>query len=93
MISVRFQGKPLNIMAIQAYAPTSNAEETAPYRFDKDNVQDGLGYLLSESKKLIKDKLSQSPETHVNKKTCVYNHKTIECFPLASFPHTSRAPV
>ena len=27
MISVRFQGKPLNIMAIQAYAPTSNAEE------------------------------------------------------------------
>ena len=28
MISVRFQGKPFNIMAIQAYAPTSNAEET-----------------------------------------------------------------
>ena len=26
MISVRFQGKPLNIMVIQAYAPTSNAE-------------------------------------------------------------------
>ena len=29
MISVHFQGKPLNIMVIQAYAPTSNAEEAA----------------------------------------------------------------
>ena len=27
MISVHFQGKPLNIMVIQGYAPTSNAEE------------------------------------------------------------------
>ena len=27
MISVHFQGKPLNITVIQAYAPTSNAEE------------------------------------------------------------------
>ena len=27
MISVRFQGKPFNITAIQIYAPTSNAEE------------------------------------------------------------------
>ena len=27
MISLRFQGKPLNITVIQAYAPTSNAEE------------------------------------------------------------------
>ena len=27
MISVCFQGKPCNIMVIQAYAPTSNAEE------------------------------------------------------------------
>ena len=27
MISVHFQGKPLNIRVIQAYAPTSNAEE------------------------------------------------------------------
>ena len=28
MISVHFQGKPFNIMVIQVYAPTSNAEET-----------------------------------------------------------------
>ena len=27
MISVLFQGKPCNIMVIQVYAPTSNAEE------------------------------------------------------------------
>ena len=27
MLSVRFQGKPLNITVIQVYAPTSNAEE------------------------------------------------------------------
>ena len=27
MISVRFQGKPFNIMVIQAYAPTRNTEE------------------------------------------------------------------
>ena len=27
MISVRFQGKPFNITIIQAYAPSSNAEE------------------------------------------------------------------
>ena len=27
MISVRFQGKPFNITAIQVYAPTSKAEE------------------------------------------------------------------
>ena len=28
MISVRFQGKPFNIMVIQAYTPTSKAKET-----------------------------------------------------------------
>ena len=27
MISVRFQGKPFNLTVMQAYAPTSNAEE------------------------------------------------------------------
>ena len=41
MISVRFQGKPLNITVIQAYAPTSNAEEDEVERFYED-VQDLL---------------------------------------------------
>ena len=39
MISVRFQGKPFNITVIQAYAPTSNAEEAEVERFYED-VQD-----------------------------------------------------
>ena len=36
MISVRFQGKPFNITVIQAYAPTSNAEEAEVKRFYED---------------------------------------------------------
>ena len=36
MISVRLQGKPLNITVIQVYAPTSNAEETEAERFYED---------------------------------------------------------
>ena len=41
MISVRFQGKPFNIMVIQAYAPTSNAEEAEIEQFYED-LQDLL---------------------------------------------------
>ena len=36
MISVRFQGKPFNIMVIQVYAPTSNAEESEVEWFYED---------------------------------------------------------
>ena len=36
MISVCFQGKPFNITVIQAYAPTSNAEEAAGEWFYED---------------------------------------------------------
>ena len=36
MISVRFQGKPSNIMVIQAYAPISNAEEAEVEQFYED---------------------------------------------------------
>ena len=36
MISVCFQGKPFNIMVIQAYAPTSNAKEAEVERFYED---------------------------------------------------------
>ena len=36
MISVCFQGKPFNIMVIQLYAPTSNAEEVEVERFYED---------------------------------------------------------
>ena len=41
MISVRFQGKLFNIMVIQVYAPTSNAEEAEIERFYED-LQDLL---------------------------------------------------
>ena len=33
MIFVHFQGKPFNITVIQAYAPTSNAEEAEVEQF------------------------------------------------------------
>ena len=36
MISVHFQGKPFNIIVIQVYAPTSNAEEAEVERFYED---------------------------------------------------------
>ena len=36
MISVHFQGQPFNITVIQAYAPTSNAEEAEVEQFYED---------------------------------------------------------
>ena len=46
MISVHFQGKPFNITVIQAYAPTSNAEEAEVERFYED-LQDLLELTLN----------------------------------------------
>ena len=36
MISVHFQGKPFNIMVIQVYTPTNNAEESDVEWFYED---------------------------------------------------------
>jgi len=36
MISVRFQGKPFNITAIQVYAPTTDVEEAEVEQFYED---------------------------------------------------------
>ena len=36
MISIRFQGKPFNIMVIQVYVRTSNTEEAEVERFYED---------------------------------------------------------
>ena len=41
MISLRLQGKPFNISVIQAYAPTTNAEEAEVEQFYED-LQDLL---------------------------------------------------
>ena len=46
MISVHFQGKPFNIIVIQVYAPTSNAEESENEQFYED-----LQYLLEPTPK------------------------------------------
>ena len=45
MISAHFQGKPFNIMVIQASAPTSNAEEAEVEQFYED-LQDLLELTL-----------------------------------------------
>ena len=47
MISVRLQGKPFNITVIQAYAPTSNAEEAEVEWFCED-LQDLLELTLAK---------------------------------------------
>ena len=38
MVSVRFQGKPFNIMVIQVCAPTSNAEEVKQFYEDLQDL-------------------------------------------------------
>ena len=38
MISVHFQGKPFNIMVIQVYTPTSNAEEVKWFCEDLQDI-------------------------------------------------------
>ena len=47
MISVHFQGKTFNITVIQAYAPTSNAEEAEVEWFYED-LQDLLELTLKK---------------------------------------------
>ena len=47
MISVHFQGKPFNIMIIQVYAPTSNAEEAEVEQFYED-LQELLELTIKE---------------------------------------------
>ena len=46
MISVHFQGKPFNIMVIQAFVPTRNAEEA-----EVEWLYEDIQYLLKLKKK------------------------------------------
>ena len=39
MTSVRFQGKPFNIIVIQVYAPITDAEEAEVQRFYEDLLE------------------------------------------------------
>ena len=52
MISVHFQGKPFNIMVIQVYVPTSNAEEAEVEQFYKD-IQDLIETIQKKKKDVI----------------------------------------
>ena len=47
MISVRFQGKPINVTVIQIYAPTGNAKEAEIEWFYED-LQDLLELIPKE---------------------------------------------
>ena len=51
MISVRFQGKPFNIIVIQVYAPTTNAKEAEVEWFYED-LQDLLAVAAAAAKVL-----------------------------------------
>ena len=53
MISVHFQGKPFSITVIQAYAPTSNAEEAEVEWFYED-LQDFLELIPQKDVLFIK---------------------------------------
>ena len=52
MISVHFQGKPINITVIQVYAPASNAEEVEVEWF-YDDLQDLLELISKKDVLLI----------------------------------------
>ena len=56
MISVHFQGKPLNITVIQVYAPSTNAEEDEVEWF-YDDLQDLLELTPKKKKERKKDVL------------------------------------
>ena len=77
VISVRFQGKPFNITVIQAYAPTSDAEEAEVEWFYED-LQD-LIELTSKKDVLfiIGDWNAKvgSQETRNNRQICLGVHK------------------
>ena len=47
MVSIRFQGKPVNITLSQVYAPTTNAKE-AKVEWFYENLQDLLGLIPKE---------------------------------------------
>ena len=70
MISVHFQGKPFNIKQIQAYAPTSNTEETEVEWFYED-LQDLLELTLKKrchfNHKGLECKNRKSRDTQSNK--------------------------
>ena len=77
IISVHFQGKPFNIMMIQAYAPNSNAEEAEVQWFYED-LQDLLELTppkMSFSYREMECKSRKSRNTWSNRKIWSWNVK------------------
>ena len=75
IISVHFQGKPFNIMMIQAYAPNSNAEEAEVQWFYED-LQDLLELTppkMSFSYREMECKSRKSRNTWSNRKIWPWN--------------------
>ena len=66
MISVCFQGKPFNIIVIQVYGPTSNAEEAEVKRFYED-LQDLLELTPKKDVLFWTDKKDLSSAINANK--------------------------
>ena len=75
-ISVHFQGKPFNITVIQAYAPTSNAEEAEVEQF-YENLQDLLELTPKRDVpfryKGLECKSRKSRNTWGNRQICPWN--------------------
>ena len=71
MISVRFQGKPLNITVIQVYVTTSNTKEAEVEQFYED-LQDLLELTpkkMSFSHRGLEFKSRKSRDTWSNRRT------------------------
>ena len=76
MISVRFQGKPLNITVIQVFTPTSNVEEAEAEWFYED-LQD-ISRTNTQKRcpfhyRGLEDKSRKSRDTWSNRQVCSWS--------------------
>ena len=74
MISVHFQGKPLNITVIQVYAPTTNAEEGEAEWFYED-LQDFIELTPKKKKSFSSKSLQLVAAAMKLKDTCSLEEK------------------
>ena len=72
MISVCFQGKPLNITVIQVYAPTNNTEEAEVEWFYED-LQDLLELIPKKDYRGLECKSRESRNTWSNRQIWPWN--------------------
>ena len=60
MISVRFQGKPFNIMVIQVYVPTSNTEEENGNPLQNSCLENPMNSMKRQNNRILKEELPRS---------------------------------